>query len=316
MECSTIDSGKKKKIIKWVGYAIAIVCVVMLIHSLMKLDYSKLKSIKNPWEIAGYVGLTSVGFALIVFISSVAWKITLEFLYGKKIAFGEIRAVYAKSNIAKYIPAGNFAGRNVLGKKLGFSHIDMALSTVIEILTLLITACLWSVVFAFHSILTAAAALEKRYSILPFVVFAAFAVVILAILIVFAVKKGLIKKYRKLFSLAFLRIFIVLFLIYSLTMIIPGIFLVIIFNSLGVTITFHNAVIIIAAYMIAWVAGYVVPISGGMGVREAVIYAILGPVCGGAFAAVAMILHRLASIIGDVIAFLVELIIEKLTMKG
>jgi glycosyltransferase 2 family protein len=280
------------------------------------MDYNKLESIKNPWSIAGYAGLASVGFALIVFISSFAWKITLEFLYGKKIAFSEIRTVYAKSNIAKYIPAGNFAGRNVLGKKLGFSHIDMALSTIIEILTLLITACLWSLVFAYSSIILAAKAIIKEYSVWPFVALIAVAVVVVAVLIIFGVKKGLVQKYRKLFTLGFLRVFVVLFLIYTLTMIIPGVFLVVIFNSLGLTLTLHNIIVIIAAYMISWVAGYVVPVSGGIGVREVILLAVLEPVCGGTIALAAALVHRLASIIGDVLAFLFELIYVKITKKG
>lgn len=273
----------------------------------------------------GYVAITSVGFAVIVFISSYAWKLTLEFLYGKKIAFGEIRAVYTKSNIAKYIPAGNFAGRNVLGKKLGFSHIDMALSTVIEIITLIFTACLWSVIFALQSILKALQAISKsletatkRYSFLPFIVIALVIIVVLlvAAALFFMKKKGIIKKYRKLFTLSFLRVFIILFLIYTLTMIIPGTFLVLIFtNGIGVSLSMSQIVIVIAAYMISWVAGYIVPVSGGIGVREAVLLAILGPVCGRPFTMVAILLHRLASIVGDIIAFLFELILEK-TMKG
>jgi Uncharacterised protein family (UPF0104). len=315
-----IDSGKKQKIIKIVGYAIAVFCLAYIIKKIVDMDIIGELSkhpLKNPPAMVIYVILSSIGFAVIVFISSYAWKKTLEFLYGSKIAFSEIRAVYAKSNIAKYIPAGNFAGRNVLGKKLGFSHIDMALSTVIEIITLIFTACLWSVVFALQSILTAAEIVIKEYSIWPFVVLIAVAVLLAAGLILYAHKKGLWQKYRRLFTLKFLHVFVILFLIYTLTMIIPGVLLVVIFTQgLGVSLSLSSLIIVIAAYMISWVLGYVVPIPGGFGVREAVLLAILNPICGVLFTTIAILLFRLASTLGDVLAFFIELLIERKTMKG
>lgn len=277
--------------------------------------------ISHPYVTIGIVAVTSVGFGLIVYISAFAWKLTLEFLYGKKVSFGEVRDVYVKANIAKYLPGGvmHFAGRNVLGKKLGFSQIDMALSTIIEIISLMITACLWAFILAYKNVKSAIIKIISCYSPWLFVALAAAVIAIIAAGVFIAYKKGILKKYRKLFTLGFLKLFILLFLIYSLTMLIPGFFLALMFTeALGSTLSASSVIIVIAAYMISWVLGYVVPIPGGLGVREVALLAILTPVagCGEAFTAVAMILHRIASIFGDVIAFLFELILNKLTRKG
>jgi glycosyltransferase 2 family protein len=87
-------------------------------------------------------------------------------------------------------------------------------------------------------------------------------------------------------------------------------------KALGVPLALNKVVLVIAAYMISWAIGYVAPIPGGMGVREAALLLILGPVCGNGLTAVAMILHRIASIFGDVIAFLFELILARKAKKG
>jgi glycosyltransferase 2 family protein len=274
--------------------------------------------IKNPLATAGYVAVTAVGFALIVYISSFAWKQILQFLYGKKIAYSEIRDVYVKSNIAKYLPGGlmHFAGRNVLGKKLGFSQIDMALSTIIEVIALMITACLWSFVLAYQSVGQAIVSVAGKYSPWLFVSLAAIVISVIITGIVYTYKKGFLQKYRKLFSLGFLRLFVMLFFIYSLTMLIPGTFLVLMYKALGATLPLHLVILVIAGYMISWVLGYVVPIPGGIGVREAALIFMLSIPCGEQYTAVAIILHRIASIFGDTIAFFFEMILEKIAKKG
>jgi glycosyltransferase 2 family protein len=276
--------------------------------------------IEHPFTAVGYVAATSAGFALIVYISSFAWKLTLEFLYGKKIAYNEIRDVYVKANIGKYIGGiGHFAGRNVLGKKLGFSQIDMALSTIIEIITLMITACLWSFILAYKNVKKVITDIIINYSPWLFVALVAVVLAIIAMGIVYAYKKDFLQKYRKLFSLGFFKLFALLFLIYSLTMLIPGMFLVLMYTqALGSALSLQSAVVVVAAYMISWALGYVVPIPGGLGVREVALLAILTPVggCGAELTAVAMILHRVASILGDVIAFIFEVILARKTRKG
>jgi hypothetical protein len=56
----------------------------------------------------------------------------------------------------------------------------------------------------------------------------------------------------------------------------------------------------IATYAFAWAAGFVVPgAPAGLGVREAVLVALLGPLIGAPAALVSAILHRLLSAVAD-----------------
>lgn len=274
--------------------------------------------IKSPASAIGCTALASVIFALNVYVSSYAWKKILEFLHGKKIPYGDIRDVYVKSNIAKYLPGNvmHFAGRNALGARLGFGQLDMALSTVIEALILIITAGVWSLIFAYKSFKEALKSMTGSQPwVVPIIIAAAIAAVIIASVILY--KKGYLQKYKKLLSLKFLRLSGILFLIYSLTMLIPGFILVLMFTkALGISLSLSSCVIIVAAYMISWILGYVVPgAPGGLGVREAVLLLVLKNIAAGDLIMVAILLHRLASIIGDVIAFFTEIVISKFYNK-
>lgn len=59
----------------------------------------------------------------------------MVFLSGQSVPLRKVFPLYFSTNIAKYLPGNvmHYVGRNVLGKRLGFSHGDMALSSVLEI---------------------------------------------------------------------------------------------------------------------------------------------------------------------------------------
>lgn len=92
-------------------------------------------------------------------------------------------------------------------------------------------------------------------------------------------------------------------------MILPGAVLAFIYTqALGVPLSLHSGVTVVAAFIIAWAVGYIVPgAPGGIGIREVILQMILTGVCNKDITLVAILLHRLASIIGDTAAFLFEL---------
>ena len=176
-------------------------CFIFLIYTIWKLVSKEgfdLSLIKHPSATVGYGLAAAAVFAAIVYISSAAWKQILEFLGGRKFFYAEIRNVYVRSNIAKYLPGNvmHFAGRNVLGKKFGFSQFDMALSTVIEVISLLFTACVWSLAFAYRSFVQA---IVKSVNRSPWVVptVAAAAAAIITLGLIYAYKKGYLQKVQK-----------------------------------------------------------------------------------------------------------------------
>ena len=139
-------------------------------------------------------------------------------------------------------------------------------------------------------------------------------ILIVAAIWIFIKKSGFIEKYKHLLTFSFLKLLCRLFLIYAVTLIIPGIFLALIFSIvLGCSLSLQTFMTIIAAYTISWVAGFIVPgAPGGIGVRESILLLVLSPYYAGDIVLIAAILHRISSILGDIIAFVMEPIISKL----
>lgn len=309
----------KSKIIKIIGYMITLIAFLFIVKSIisMKLDFTQ---IKNPFVVVILCVLLSVGYSIIVYISAFAWNMILEYIHKSKISYRDmLLPVYVKANIGKYLPGNvmHFAGRNILAGRLGFKQLDIAFSSVVEIISLIIAACLWSVILAMNSFISIISnAVIKMNWWLICTIFAV-VLIILAILIWrFIIKGTYLQKFRHFLTKQFFILFCKLFLIYSVTLLVPGIFLVLIFGFImQCTLSISTVMIIISAYTISWVSGYIVPgAPGGIGVRESILLLLLGQQFSGEAALIAILLHRLTSIAGDIVAFLVQPIILKISL--
>jgi uncharacterized membrane protein YbhN (UPF0104 family) len=305
----------KNKIFKYVGLLITLAAFVFIGKSLFSMHID-MKYLKNPIFLIVLGLLLSIGYAILVYISSFAWKMTLSFIHKGKISFQEIISVYVKANIGKYLPGNvmHFAGRNILAGKLGFKQLDIAFCSIVEIVMLIFTACFLSIILAMQSFQMVIKNLYGKIN--PFYVFGILIILFIFIAVaiwLFIKKSGFIDKYKHLFTRNFLKLLCKLFCIYSVTLIIPGIFLVLIFTfALGCNLSLQTTMIIIAAYTISWVAGFIVPgAPGGIGVRESILLLILSPFYANDIILLAAILHRISSILGDIIAFVIEPIILK-----
>jgi glycosyltransferase 2 family protein len=68
----------------------------------------------------------------------------------------------------------------------------------------------------------------------------------------------------------------------------------------------------IGSFALAWVIGFLTPgAPGGLGIREAVFFALLGGTAGGGVAATLAVVSRLQAVAGELLTFLVGLAVEK-----
>lgn len=300
----------KNKFIKCTGYVITIIAFLFIGRALASMNLD-IKKIKDPVFSIILLILLSIGYAIVVYISSYAWETTLEFINKEKIPSKDIINVYVKSNIGKYLPGNvmHFAGRNILAGKLGFKQLDITFCSIIEIAMLIFTDCVLSLIFAVKSFRQILSYLLTKMNLSIFYGILIGLLLLIIVTIWFLVKEsGFIKNYKHFFTMNFLKLLCKLFCIYSITLIIPGFFLVLIFKLvLGCDISMQKAMLTISAYTISWVSGYIVPgAPGGIGVRESVLLLILGPFYLNNIVLLASILLRVASILGDLIAFLFE----------
>ena len=76
------------------------------------------------------------------------WLKFVECFSGKTIPFFSAMTVYTKSNIYKYLPGNVFqyVGRNKLAADMSISNVDVACSTILDIICGVIPFCIFSVV--------------------------------------------------------------------------------------------------------------------------------------------------------------------------
>lgn len=300
---------------KALGYIITLIALIFVVKAVisMKLD---LTQIKNPISAIIWLIIISAGFCVIVYISAFSWKMILEFINKSKIPYHDLSPVYVKANIGKYLPGNfmHFAGRNILAGRLGFKQFDIAFSSVVEIITLIFTACFWSFLLSMNNFISIIANAFTKLNLLLIIIISVIALLSVMILVwKFLIKDKYYQKFRHFLTKHFLILLSKLFLIYSFTMLISGFFLTIIFYFvLHSSISLSTFMIIVSAYTISWVAGYIVPgAPGGIGVRESILLFLLGQSFSGETALLAILLHRLTSIAGDIIAFFIQPIIYK-----
>lgn len=304
----------KKKSFKVIGYIFTVISFVFIARAIYSVK-PDISLIKNPFLALADIVFASVVLALNVYLSAIAWKYILEFLCGHKLTHRDIVKVYVKSNIGKYIPGNimHFVGRNVLGKKLGVDQINIAVGTGIEITALIFYACFWSVVLARKNFEEALRASVSHIGILPLAIICSVAVILAGIAAAYGIKKGYFQRVKFLFAKGFKRLCAVLFVIYSITLITPGVFLALFFSHiLAINVTWQMCVFITASYVASWSIGYMLPgAPGGIGIREFSLLLMLRSVCKTESILAAIVLHRIASILGDLFAFLIEMIMSK-----
>lgn len=303
----------KNKAIKLAGYIITIIALIFILNTFKSMNFD-VKYIKNPVSAVLLVIALAIGYAIMVYISSYAWKSILEFIHKDKIPLQEIITVYVRSNIGKYLPGNvmHFAGRNILAGKLGFKQLDITFCSIIEIIMLIFTDCVLSAIFALKNFRTVIKTVFSRIdlNVIYGVSIALVSIIILAVIII--KKSSIMDRYKHFFTIDFLKLVCKLFCIYGLTLVIPGVFLVVILKvALGCSITWQIILITISASTISWVIGFIVPgAPGGIGVRESILLLILGAIYTNNIILLASILLRVASILGDVLAFFMEPILR------
>ncbi|MFT8316401.1 MAG: CAAX protease [Clostridium sp.] len=309
----------KNKIIKYIGYIITIIAFIFIGKSFLSMNLD-VKYIKNPFLAVIFVILMSMGYAVTVYISSYAWKSILEFINKDSIPFKDITGIYVKANIAKYLPGNvmHFAGRNLLAARLGFKQLDITFCTILEIIMLIFTSVIISLIFAMKIFKNSLeyALLKVNHNVIWVVLIA---LVILTLLVIWIVckKKQLLKNYRHIFTKKILILLCKLFFIYSITLIIPGIFLMVSLKFvLHCNVSLNMIMIIISSYTISWVLGYIAPgAPGGIGIRETILLIILTPFYTNGVVLLATILLRVISVLGDLIAFFLEPVVSRKTLN-
>ncbi len=300
-----------KKGVKVLGKLVSVLSIVFIVYAVYKLGFD-FSAVDNWGIFLGVSLLCTIAKCITVYMSGNVWYGWLSFFSGKKNQRKEAICVYAKANIGKYLPGNvmHYVERNLFADKMGISQKKLAISTVMEVLSLVTVSLVIAVVFAFNQLEQALYhVLGENYGmIILAVVLVGIAVVVVAVLLFRKKLLGILQGYS---IVEFIKTFLKNMVWYALVLVTLGAIMVVLYCYMGGQFDLESAKLIISGYIIAWVLGFIVPgAPGGIGVRELVITLLLGSVVGESMVVTLSVTHRLITIIGDFMAYLIRLFIQ------
>lgn len=305
-----MDSSNKnlKLILKAIGYVITIASFIYIINQILALKFDVLNHLKS-FRFFFYLTAFSFLYTTIIFIAALNWKIIIRFFANTVIPFKIILQVYLKSNIAKYLPGNvmHYAGRNYLGSKFGMKHSDIAISSVFEIVLVIITTGILTSINLFTNIIALPKELTSNIKLNHEIIFFILGVILIITCMLLIRKRNLIiRTISRLFSINFITLLAKTIILVSFTFIFGGLILVSIYIFIfDIVFSLKDFIATINIFIISWFLGYITPgAPGGIGVRETALILMLSPILGKESTLMASIILRLVTTISDVIAFL------------
>lgn len=294
--------GMLKKLLTSLGSVLAIVALAFIAQQLYA-NWYKVGSYQFTFSSIAVLLLGALVYAGACFFLSSAWYQILSSLCTHTLSAQSLRSIYARSQIAKYIPGNvlHIASRHIAINRLGVSHKPLAVASVAEIIGLVAASCTFTVIGgAAFGLWTDYINQKQLY----------FALAIVAMLLVaLPMMRKLCIKYipasRDLLAnprlqWALLRAYLEYLLFFAIAgLVLVG--LVFQFNaSLGV----YDILAIIASFAVSWLAGFITPgAPSGIGIRETILVVSLDKILLSGSGVLIAILFRLITVAGDVLFF-------------
>lgn len=251
-----------------------------------------------------YIGLAISINLTALFTNAYAYRNVVYTITSLKMNYKVISNIYLRANLAKYVPGNvmHFVNRNIFALKYNISQEKMALSTVIEIFSYIISAGLMIILFAKNSVIKV---LVDLYGI-TFLDDYWYVLVVLGLFSIFVVIYILSLRFKMAYT-EMLKDFLKTFLIYGLYLILLSLGFYIVFTKVVlVNLDGTTSIYIFISFIIAWLLGFVTPgASGGLGIREAVLSILIGEIVNIEFIIVAVVVYRFINVLSDVIAYIV-----------
>lgn len=301
-----------KKILKGLGYALTLLSMLFIVKKLIGMDVDI--SIIGGRNIPVFV-LCIAGYAVLVYFLGKPWKKFVTIITGQKVTGREVYYICTKANLMKYIPGNvfQFIGRNEIALNHDMRHKDVACATLLDTICMVLAALTVAVVFHFKGMMD----WFLQYISLPFLAGIFLLLCILGIAVLFFIYKK-VPYFRfafekdNLFAMVTGTAFFWIFYLGSAVM-----FLLILYVVTGTQFPLDKINILIGTWALGYLMGYVMPgAPGGMGIRELVLCFLLQGIVGQDEILLTTVLLRVMNIVGEVIAFMVALLLERGRQKG
>ena len=298
-----VVNNKRKIIVSRIGVLLTVVSVVFIVRRFfqVELDYAIFTS---PVVVAGLIAIAFVN-GFIIILTAINYRALLYNVTGVMIPLHEVNKVYCSANLYKYIPGGilSVLGRNRLAvDNEELSHSKVAAATVLEgvffILAALVITLAYSSDYAVQEL--------RQLDILP-IVLATIAGIIIVIALVVYFTRHRIKRFLESVGIKGVLKPPVLVKRAVAALVLAnmwGFMFMWILALMGQPITPYIIMTVIGLFGLSWLVGFFVPIApAGLGIREAAILMFIGVIVPDSYLLLAVMVHRVSTIIGDIIAY-------------
>lgn len=305
MSAGDIGKGSATGLLGIAKLAISVAAVIasaLFLIAAFRGSWRELGTIAAHEGIFATVFLLSIGYGGAYFLLAVAWHRILGQMARIDVPFGASAYVYCLANIAKYVPGSvfHFAGRQLLGARVGWKQADIARATVLEIgANVTAVAAIIALAIAFSPDLVPDDLISTFWWLSAMPVRTA-ALVLLAFGIAgFAVlsRTGPFLRAVGVNGSTVWRVLALNFMFFLSNGALAMLLAAQVAGNTEIPLQTFGV-----AYLIAWLAGFIIPgAPGGIGVRESVLVLLLAGHAGGEAAGLALgIGMRAVTILGDV----------------
>lgn len=300
---------KLKKALNIIGKIITVVSIIFIIKVAftLEIDFSIITN-KLQFGIVAAVGM--VLMCVSVYMLALGWNRILTVFSHQTVDYKATVTIYAKANMGKYLPGNvmHYVERNLFAGNLGLNQKAVTLSTITEIVGQVCVCAIAALLFEGNQVF---AILKQLLSIKYIIIILILLVLLMIVLLAF--RKKIVAVVKEIEWKMLLKAFLQVLPIYFVFVIIGGVVMVAMFWGMAPE-TINAGIIanMIAAYTVAWVIGFVVPgAPGGIGVREFVLLFLLAGMMPENVILTGILLHRLVSILGDGLAYLISILLKR-----
>jgi len=309
-----------KKLLYLLGVFLTIASVWFVCKKInLQMDAVKTMHVWNL-QTLHYVSICVLVYFFALNLLGVAWWCQLQHLEAKA-GLGDILALYAKSQLAKYLPGNVFqyVGRNLFALKHNISQAKIIQSTLYEILSLLVAALLITLPlsiylysqFTFENLQTTGKLPDSwvLQFLTPNHAWIVSCILIFACCVLIQQRKKI-----PVFSARFLKSYLLSYAGYAFIFHLLAIFVFMLIwhGWLNQSGDYFLMITLMFAYLLSWLIGFVVPgAPGGIGVREATLILLLGSFVQEQELITLATMSRLVSVVAECLFFFEGVLIEK-----
>lgn len=228
---------------------------------------------------------------------ALAWALAVRALSSSPVSHRRLLSIHLRTQIAKYLPGNvfHYAGRQVAGRAEGIAQMPLAVASGLEVVG---QAAAGAVLMIAGSLFLGG--IPEALNVWILFLIAAFGASMPWWLRFTPFARGR--------QVGPMLVYGVIGLYLAYLALLAGLFLATIWMVSGDT---PDAITCVSAFVVAWTVGFLVPgAPGGIGVREAVLVALLTPSAGESVALLAALTFRAISVVGDLHLFGLGLLVR------